>query len=643
MAHIFVSTNLGESFMSIMEQPLDLTHIVDTEVKPNTPVLMCSVPGYDASGHVEDLAAEQNTQITSIAIGSAEGFNQADKAINTAVKSGRWVMLKNVHLAPGWLMQLEKKLHSLQPHACFRLFLTMEINPKVPVNLLRAGRIFVFEPPPGVKANMLRTFSSIPVARICKSPNERARLYFLLAWFHAIIQERLRYAPLGWSKKYEFGESDLRSACDTVDTWLDDTAKGRQNISPDKIPWSALKTLMAQSIYGGRVDNEFDQRLLSTFLERLFTTKSFDSEFKLACKVDGHKDIQMPDGIRREEFVQWVELLPDTQTPSWLGLPNNAERVLLTTQGVDMISKMLKMQVLEDEDDLAYAETEKKTRVDSTSDGRPAWMRTLHTTASNWLHLIPQTLSHLKRTVENIKDPLFRFFEREVKMGAKLLQDVRQDLADVVQVCEGRKKQTNYLRTLINELVKGILPRSWSHYTVPAGMTVIQWVSDFSDRVKQLQDISLAAASGGAKELKNIHVCLGGLFVPEAYITATRQYVAQANSWSLEELCLEVSVTTSQSATLDACSFGVTGLKLQGATCSNNKLSLSSAISTVLPLTQLRWVKQTNAERKANVVTLPVYLNFTRADLIFTVDFEIATKEDPRSFYERGVAVLCTE
>lgn len=94
---------------------------------------------------------------------------------------------------------------------------------------------------------------------------------------------------------------------------------------------------MAQSIYGGRIDNEFDQRLLNTFLERLFTTLSFDSEFKLACKVDGHKDIQMPDGIRREEFVQWVEMLPDTQTPSWLGLPNNAEKVLLTTQGKSRI------------------------------------------------------------------------------------------------------------------------------------------------------------------------------------------------------------------------------------------------------------------------------------------------------------------
>ncbi|XP_018619664.2 cytoplasmic dynein 1 heavy chain 1 isoform X1 [Scleropages formosus] len=641
MSHIFVAKVLGDSFMAAIEQPLDLASIVDSEVKPSTPVLMCSVPGYDASGLVRDLAAEQNKHITSISIGSAEGFNKADRDINTAVKSGRWVMLENVHLAPGWLMQLEKKLHSMQPHASFRLFLTMEINPKVPVNLLRAGRIFVFEPPPGVKANMLRTFSSIPVARMCKAPNERARLYFLLAWFHAVIQERLRYAPLGWSKKYEFGESDLRSACDTVDTWLDDTAKGRQNISPDKIPWAALKTLMAQSIYGGRIDNEFDQRLLNTFLDRIFTTSSFDSEFKLAIKVDGHKDIKMPDGIRREEFIHWVEMLPDTQTPSWLGLPSNAEKVLLTTQGTDMMGKMLKMQMLEDEDDLAY-ETEKKKRTSSSSDAQPAWMRTLRTTACNWLQLIPESVNPLKRTVENIKDPLFRFFEREVKMGARMLQDVRQDLTDVVQVCEGKKKQTNVLRTLINDLVKGILPRSWSRYTVPTSMTVIQWVADFSERIKQLQMISQAAGTGGAKELKNIHVCLGSLFVPEAYITATRQYVAQANSWSLEELCLEVNVTTSQGPALDACSFGIKGLKLQGATCGNNKLSLSTAISTELPLTQLHWLKQGNAEKR-NMVTLPVYLNFTRTDLIFTVDFDIATKEDPHSFYERGVAVLCTE
>lgn len=57
-----------------------------------------------------------------------------------------------------------------------------------------------------------------------QAPGERARLYFLLAWFHAVVQERLRYAPLGWSKKYEFNESDLRVACDTLDTWIETVA-----------------------------------------------------------------------------------------------------------------------------------------------------------------------------------------------------------------------------------------------------------------------------------------------------------------------------------------------------------------------------------------------------------------------------------
>lgn len=41
----------------------------------------------------------------------------------------------------------------------------------------------------------------------------------------------------------------------------------------------------------------------------------------------------MPDGSRRDHFLSWIETLSDRQTPSWLGLPNNAEKVLLTTRG----------------------------------------------------------------------------------------------------------------------------------------------------------------------------------------------------------------------------------------------------------------------------------------------------------------------
>ena len=36
-------------------------------------------------------------------------------------------------------------------------------------------------------------------------------------------------------------------------------------------------------------------------------------------------------------------------------------------------------------------------------------MRTLHSSSSSWLSLLPTSLTPLKRTVENIKDPLYRW------------------------------------------------------------------------------------------------------------------------------------------------------------------------------------------------------------------------------------------
>jgi dynein heavy chain 1 len=128
----------------------------------------------------------------------------ADKAISSLSKTGGWVHLKNVHLAPQWLAALEKKLHAIKTHQDFRLFLSTEIHPKLPPALLRMSNIFVFEPAPGIKANLLQTMNDLSAARMEQGPSERARAQFLLAWFHALLIERLRYAPFGWSKTFEF-------------------------------------------------------------------------------------------------------------------------------------------------------------------------------------------------------------------------------------------------------------------------------------------------------------------------------------------------------------------------------------------------------------------------------------------------------
>merc|ERR1712241_455006 len=308
-------------------------------------------------------------------------------------------------------------------------------------------------------------------------------------------------------------------------------------------------------------------------------------------------------------------------------------------RGHDLVINLLKMQQLDEDDELAYSDASSETGV---VEGRPAWMKTLHSSSSSWLQLLPTSLTPLKRTVENIKDPLYRFFEREVNFGVKLLQSVRQDLEDVVAITSSGKKQTNHHRALIAMLTKGMIPKSWMGYKVPTSCSVAAWMTDFSSRVKQLSDVSKAVGGGSASQLKSISVWMGGLFNPEAFITATRQCVAQANSWSLEELHLDVCVADeSDKPSFDDCSFAVEGLKLSGAVCRNNQLAISSEISTNLHLTRLRWIKKSDLPDAAKIV-LPVYLNSTRKDLLFTVDLQIKQGQRIHEFHERGVAIIAS-
>jgi dynein heavy chain 1 len=266
-------------------------------------------------------------------MGSQEGFILADQAIAAASRQGTWVLLKNVHLAPTWLGQLEKKLQTLNPNRNFRLFLTMEANPSIPVNILRQSRLIMNEPPPGIKANLLDSLRTISSSRLSQGPTEKARLYFLLAWFHAVVQERLRYVPLGWSQMYDFNDSDLASASRTIDAWLHAVAKGRANINPASIPWDALRALVKQSIYGGRVDSDFDQRILDSFVDGLFTPAAYNVDFDLVPSIAGKQQLAAPEGTKMEHFLSWVQGLPDREPPSWLSLPPTAERLIAVAQG----------------------------------------------------------------------------------------------------------------------------------------------------------------------------------------------------------------------------------------------------------------------------------------------------------------------
>lgn len=323
-----------------VESDYNLAEMVAQEVPPATPLALVSVTGYDASYRVENLVQTAGVKCASVAMGSQEGFALADQAIALAARQGTWVLLKNVHLAPSWLGQLEKKLQTLNPNRNFRLFLTMEANPVIPVNILRQSRILMNEPPPGIKANLLDSLRGIPQGRLAQGPAEKSRLYFLLAWFHAVVQERLRYAPLGWSKKYDFNDSDMSAAFGTIDAWINSVAKGRANIDPVTIPWDAVRTLVKQSVYGGRIDSDFDQKLLDTFVDSLFTPSAYNLNFDLVPRQDGNAVLAIPEGTKIDHFLSWVQDLPDREPPSWLSLPPTAERVIAIAQSTYLVSLM---------------------------------------------------------------------------------------------------------------------------------------------------------------------------------------------------------------------------------------------------------------------------------------------------------------
>ena len=117
----------------------------------------------------------------------------------------------------------------------------------------------------------------------------------------------------------------MHTRLDCVDEWL---PEGRNTVDPDEISWDALRTLIASSIFGGKIDNEYDQKILASLVDKFFCPSSFDQDFPLFGEAGDEGVLKMPSAKTYTEFDGWIKEISMAESPMWSGLPNNAETLV---------------------------------------------------------------------------------------------------------------------------------------------------------------------------------------------------------------------------------------------------------------------------------------------------------------------------
>ena len=238
-----------------------------------------------------------------------------------------------------------------------------------------------------------------------------------LSLLHAIIEERLNYKGIGWTKPYDFNASDLRVALRYKQPKL-------------------IQRMICDVIYGARLDSQVDLALLEE-LTKLIVSPNGPGMPKL---------LDYPGGkISRKEALAYISKLPIGQSGQPLGLAKNADLALAEDQFEKTMDTIVKL------------------------DRRQA------TNRDNWSKLVDQLRQILsknmsQRTTESLskyidnqtvsKDPVEAFFIGERRFGFKLYSAMSKSFKQLKQAM--RSGLDGETKTIVSELLNDEIPSQWA-------------------------------------------------------------------------------------------------------------------------------------------------------------------------------------
>jgi dynein heavy chain len=359
--------------------------------------------------------------------------------------------------------------------------------------------------------NLLRTYSSDPLndptfyAGCPGKDRAFTKLLYGISFFHAIIQERRQFGPLGWNILYGFNESDYQISVQQLQMFLNQY---------DEIPYDAVAYLTGECNYGGKVTDYWDRRTLVTIL-RYFVNEELvlNANYKLS---EVETSYTMPRKTEHREVVKHINETVDNEvSPEVYGLHPNAG----ITRDLNASNAFL------DNLDLTCS----TVSIDG-GDSEKVLMGLLEDISGR----LPDNFN-IQEVGEkypfDYKESMNTVLVQEMERFNNLLSEIRSTCKDLAKALKGLIVMTPKLESVSVSLLSSKIPRYWMIKSYPSLKPVGAYVKDFLDRLSFLNEWYL----NGKPE----SFWVSGFYFTQAFLTGVLQNYARKYKIPIDTLTFD--------------------------------------------------------------------------------------------------------
>ncbi|XP_055228071.2 dynein axonemal heavy chain 14 isoform X2 [Gorilla gorilla gorilla] len=269
---------------------------------------------------------------------------------------------------------------------------------------------------------------------------------------------------------------------------LENSLRGQPSIS-----WQALRYLIGEVIYGGRVIDNWDKRCLKTLLYKFCNPEVLKDDFSFSS--DGICQ-PVPGSASIKDYIHIIQSLPDDDPPEVLGIHPEAIRSCWETQGEKFIENLIAMQPKTTTANLMIRPEQSKDELvmeilsdllkqlpltvekEESAVGTPSTLKSMMS-SSIWESLSKNLKDH---------DPLIHcvlltFLKQEIKRFDKLLFVIHKSLKDLQLAIKGEIILTQELEEIFNSFLNVRVPTLWQKHAYRSCKPLSSWIDDLIQRL----------------------------------------------------------------------------------------------------------------------------------------------------------------